>query len=89
MALPPGIYTVTAIMEYKGPGKLGDIRITHHPEIRTVPEVIACLWAGDRVALLEQDTTPIRLPTGELRIFVHLVHNNWPKPQCGWMTYSP
>lgn len=88
MTLPFGTYIVTAIMEYDGPNKLGHIRLTHYPELCTPPEVIAYLWAGDRVALLEQDTTPIRLPTGELRTLVHLVHNNWPKPQCGWVTYS-
>ena len=78
MTLPPGTYIVTAIMEYDGPNKLGDIRLTHHPELCTTPEVIAYLWAGDRVALLEQDTTPIRLPTRELRILVHFVQTTGP-----------
>ena len=87
--LAHGIYTVTAIMEYKGSRELGDMRVTYHQELRTKPEVVAYLWAGDRVALLEHDTTPTRLPTCELRIFIHLLINNWPRPQYGWVTYSP
>lgn len=68
--LAHGIYTVTAIMEYKGPSKLGDMRVTYHQELRAIPKVVAYLWAGDRVVPLEQDTTPTRLTTRELRIFV-------------------
>ena len=87
--LAHGIYTVTAIMEHKGSRKLGDMRVTYHQELRPKPEIVAYLWAGDRVALLEHDTTPTRLHTGELRIFIHLLANNWPRPQYGWVTHSP
>ena len=87
--LAHGIYTVTAIMEHKGSRKLGDMRVTYHQELRPKPEIVAYLWAGDRVTLLEHDTTPTRLYTGELRIFIHLLTNNWPRPQYGWITYSP
>ena len=88
--LAHGIYTVTAVMVHKGASrKLGDMRVTTHQELRPKPEVVAYLWAGDRVTLLEHDTTPTRLYTGELRIFIHLLTNNWPRPQYGWITYSP
>ena len=89
--LAHGIYTVTAFMVHKGGAshKLGDMRVTTHQELRPKPEVVAYLWAGDRVTLFEHDTTPTRLHTGELRIFIHLLINNWPRPQYGWITYSP
>ena len=91
MGLPAGIYRVSHCIPpncFRGP-KLGDIRLTPACELLVPPDVIAFLWAGDTVALLEEDVTPMILPTGELRILVQLLYNNFPGSQCGWAPYSP
>ena len=51
--------------------------------------VVAYLWAGGTVILLQNDTEAVLLPTGDARISIQLMCNNWPFAQAGWVTCSP
>ena len=65
MGLPAGIYRVSLRIPskcFRGP-KLGDIRLTPSCELFVQSDVIAFLWAGDTVALLEEDTTQTGIMT--------------------------